>query len=185
MIRFLIPHQVLTKGSIMMFKTILFLAFSVTSLSASAASSSARPVAAEVNDSPEIREKLSREIMEVTKSGDQIKSAMDQSSAMMMNEMPSELRDRMQTVLEKFYSWDKLETKFAKIYADVFTAKELQDIITFYKSEVGRNFINKQPDLMAKTLTMIQEINTEMKPYLMEELKKVHEKMAPETPAAN
>ena len=44
------------------------------------------------------------------------------------------------------------EEKFAKIYAAVFTTEELQGLIDFYKSPIGKKFLEKQPQLMLATM---------------------------------
>ncbi|RYZ85266.1 MAG: DUF2059 domain-containing protein [Proteobacteria bacterium] len=134
------------------------------------------------SDSPDLREKLAQEVLELTNARGLIEHSMGQSMEVATQQMPPELRDVVIKFTAKTYTWEKLGPKFAKLYTETFTAKELQDVVIFYKSEVGKNFIAKQPEIMTKTMAMIQEINQEAMPELMEEIKKVMPAL-PEPPA--
>ena len=61
------------------------------------------------------------------------------------------VKKSMASSLEAIKSID-WEEKFAKIYAAEFTTEELQGLIDFYKSPIGKKFLEKQPQLMAATM---------------------------------
>lgn len=47
-------------------------------------------------------------------------------------------------------------TMFSEIYSDVFTEQELQELINFYKSPIGKKMLEKQPVLMQQTMQKMQ-----------------------------
>jgi hypothetical protein len=73
------------------------------------------------------------------------------------------------STLEKF-SWEKMKPMFIDIYAEVFTAKELNDVITFYESPAGQKFVVKQPELMRVTMQKMQALMAEIMPELQKEI---------------
>ncbi len=48
------------------------------------------------------------------------------------------------------------EGMFASIYAEVFSEEEIQGLIDFYQSPVGKKFLDKQPELTAATMQKMQ-----------------------------
>ena len=64
------------------------------------------------------------------------------------------------------------ESMFAEIYASVFTEKELQAVIDFYKSPVGAKFIEKQPELMAQTMQKMQVEMAKIMPKIQADVQK-------------
>jgi hypothetical protein len=51
------------------------------------------------------------------------------------------------------------ESMFGEIYTEVFSEDEIQGLIDFYKSPVGKKMLEKQPELVAATM---QRMQTEM-----------------------
>lgn len=60
------------------------------------------------------------------------------------------------------------ESMFADIYAEVFTADELQGLIEFYKTPVGQKFIDKQIDLQKATMGRMQVEMAKVMPKVQE-----------------
>jgi hypothetical protein len=60
------------------------------------------------------------------------------------------------------------ESMFGEIYSEVFTEEELQGLIDFYKSPVGKKFLEKQPELMDATMTRIQTEMAKFMPMIQE-----------------
>jgi len=54
----------------------------------------------------------------------------------------------------------------------VFTEKELQAVIDFYKSPVGAKFIEKQPELMAQTMQKMQVEMAKIMPKIQADVQK-------------
>jgi hypothetical protein len=83
-------------------------------------------------------------------------------------------------VREKF-SWEKMKPMFVDIYAEVFTAKELDDITAFYESPEGQKFVEKQPELMRVTMQKMQGLMAEIMPEIQKETAKMVEQLKTET----
>lgn len=69
-------------------------------------------------------------------------------------------------VVEKEFSWAELKPDLTKVYAETFTPEEIKSITAFYKSPAGQNFLNKQPELMQKTMTVMQAKMMQLTPKL-------------------
>lgn len=127
-------------------------------------------------DTPEYREKLAADLMEVTRTKDMIQQAFKASSQMMSKELTPEGQEALGQAMAKIYSWDKMEKMFTKVYTDVFSAQELNDMSEFYRSDVGAAMLKKQPEVMQKTMQLVQQINQEAQPKMMAELGEIMKK---------
>lgn len=127
-------------------------------------------------DTIEFREKLAAELLDVTKTKDMIQQSFKASSQIMGKELTAEGQEALGQSMQKIYSWDKMEKMFSKVYTDVFTAQELNDMAEFYRSDVGTNMLKKQPEVMTKTLQLVQQINQEAQPKLVAELEAIMKK---------
>jgi hypothetical protein len=83
----------------------------------------------------------------------------------------------MMEVIMKEMSWDKLKDDYISIYADTFTEKELLGIITFYESPIGRKFIEKQPELMKKSMQISQKQMVGLMPKIQKLTEEMRNKM--------
>ncbi|MCH7927981.1 MAG: DUF2059 domain-containing protein [Candidatus Dadabacteria bacterium] len=55
---------------------------------------------------------------------------------------------------------------YISIYAETFTEEELKGAIKFYKSPIGKKFIEKQPELMRKSMQISQKQMTTLMPKI-------------------
>jgi hypothetical protein len=127
-------------------------------------------------DTPEYREKLAADLMEVTQTKDMIQQAFKASGQMLSKELTPEGQEALSQAITKIYSWDKMEKLFSKVYTDVFSAQELSDITEFYRSDVGVAMLKKQPEVMQKTMQLVQQVNQEAQPKLMAEMDAIMKK---------
>jgi hypothetical protein len=127
-------------------------------------------------DTPEFREKLAAELMEVTQTKAMIQQAFKASGQMMSKELTPEGQEAMAQAMSKIYSWDKMEKVFSKVYTDVFSAQELNDMAEFYRSDVGAAMLKKQPEVMQKTMQVVQQVNQEAQPKMMAEMEAIMKK---------
>lgn len=58
-------------------------------------------------------------------------------------------KDIMLGFLQKHMSYESLKDEMVQLYANEFTAKELDEITAFYKTKVGKKTVEKMPALMA------------------------------------
>jgi uncharacterized protein len=134
---------------------------------------------------------LVKELMKVTKVEEQMQRSMQMVKQMqknMISKMTKNIADREAAIrvqqksfdlVMKELSWEKLQGEFIKVYAEVFTAKELQGMVTFYRSELGRTIINKMPLLQQKLMPVMQQKMMKIIP----KLKKAVEKLVAEEKA--
>lgn len=68
--------------------------------------------------------------------------------------------------------WD---TMFSEVYADVFSVEELQGLVDFYKSPVGKKFLSKQPELTGATMQRMQKEMMKIMPKVQADVQKAIE----------
>jgi len=106
----------------------------------------------------------------------QISTEMKDSSAL---DMTKELMNSMMQS-GKEISKKIMDEDVAGIYEKYYTEKEIQDLVTFYKSSTGRKVIEKAPEMQGEIMTIvmqkmmpeIRKNTTEMAIKLKEELEK-------------
>lgn len=79
------------------------------------------------------------------------------------------MQGTINVTLEKF-SWENMKGMFVDIYAEVFTAEELQGIIAFYESAEGQKFVEKQPQLVQVTMQKMQGLMAKLMPEIQKEM---------------
>ncbi len=73
------------------------------------------------------------------------------------SEKMSSMQSKIWEFMIKEMSWEKLKDDYISIYADTFTEEDLKALIAFYKSDVGQKLIQKQPELMQKSMQIVQK----------------------------
>jgi len=53
-----------------------------------------------------------------------------------------------------------------KLYAEVFTEKELEGMVQFYKSEAGQALLKKMPEMLQKVMVMVEEMAKDLQPKI-------------------
>jgi uncharacterized protein len=64
---------------------------------------------------------------------------------------------RMIGIMKEELSWDKMQDLYVQAYRDTFSQEEIDGLIAFYRTPVGQSFVNKQPELMKRTMTIMQQ----------------------------
>ena len=97
--------------------------------------------------SPELakRKELSEKLIADLKVGDRVTTTLNKSKT-----------------VNKDVNWGNLKNQFVNLYADIFSAEELDALIKFYESPTGRKLIDKQPEIQKK----ITELLRNQKPVL-------------------
>lgn len=83
-------------------------------------------------------------------------------------------------VMMKDFSWANMKDMFLDIYAEVFTAEELNDITAFYESPEGQKFVAKQPELTRLTMQKMQALVAKMMPRIEKEAAAAVENIKPD-----
>ena len=79
------------------------------------------------------------------------------------------VRDVTQTMMAT------MSARMAPILAEVFTEKELEDVVAFYEGPSGRSMIDKSPQLAAKMAPVMQEIMPQVRAQMTERICKIAE----------
>lgn len=87
------------------------------------------------------------------------------------------IREKVMDLISQELSWDKLKDDYITVYADTFSEKELEGIINFYKTPVGKKFIEKTPELMKKSMDISQKQMQELMPKLQSITKEMQEEL--------
>ncbi len=77
-----------------------------------------------------------------------------------------ELNRMMMDLVSKELNWEKLKVPIINIYAESFTAEELEAMIKFYESPVGKKLLEKQPEMQQKTMQLMQTIMMKLMPEM-------------------
>ena len=86
---------------------------------------------------------------------------------------------KMVALMRTEMSWDKMKEPMTEIYLSNFNEKEIQGMLDFYKSEVGKATLEKLPVVMQQSMQVGQKLAQNMMPKiqgLAEELKAELEK---------
>jgi hypothetical protein len=112
--------------------------------------------------------KLAEELMVIMDVQKNIEQMFQQIKQMQMNQFKNmnlsqeataraqSLVDRIMTLISREMSWDNLKDEYIHLYVSVFTQDELQGLVEFYKSPLGRKFLAKMPALMQESIQLAQ-----------------------------
>lgn len=173
-----------------MIRKSIVLAAIVLALSLLGCATAEKPVSGMASDSASKRESVEEllDLIDADSLIDNLYSQMGQTFQGMGQQLgikPSEqelfdkFMGRLAEVMKEEMSWDKMEEPMIKIYLKHYTEKEVQDQITFYRSESGQSMINKQADVARDTMMMSQDIVRRFLP----KLKKISEELEAELAA--
>lgn len=170
----------------MMSRRVLALLFCLATLStiaraddhdASPVTTDTRPIAAEAPATVEQVERL-LEVVQVPKMIDSLLPIMQQRmESSFMNTMADRLSpdqqqaarrmlERQMASMRELLAWENLRPVYVRVYTQTFSAAEVQGMIDFYDSPVGRSALAKMPNVMEASMR-------EMQPLLDSTLRKV------------
>lgn len=69
----------------------------------------------------------------------------------------AELKAEMLAFMKEVMVWEELRPEFIRIYAESFTAAELNELKAFYQTPTGRKAATMMPELMGKGMILGQE----------------------------
>lgn len=97
---------------------------------------------------------------------DRISQTMMQQSGRQPTPADEALRERMKALTLEEMSWANMKPKLAQVYRESFTQEEIDGLIAFYESPVGRSYVAKMPLVMAKTMQVSQQQMQSLMPKL-------------------
>ena len=72
-----------------------------------------------------------------------------------MDSIPG-LDSLLDSLLTNLLPWDSLEAEIAPLYVDLFTEAELREMIAFYRTELGQMMLARMPELMQRSMMIVQ-----------------------------
>lgn len=97
----------------------------------------------------------------------------------------SDYIDQLQTITRNAVAWDKIKSSVVQSYMEAYTEPELDGIIAFYHSAAGKALIAKSPELMTKTMQMVQTQMTAAQPLMRQANEEFTRKMKELAPASS
>jgi len=108
-----------------------------------------------------------------------IEGFMQQQIQATARDLPPEGQEAMEIVrrestawLSENLSWDQLKGMYVDVYSEVFTEKEIDQLIRFYQSPLGQKILAKMPELLQACFQRSQALVKEKLPEFQERLKK-------------
>ena len=83
---------------------------------------------------------------------------------------------RMAPILAEEFSWERIRSMTEQIYRESFSQEEIDGLIGFYSSPLGRTLIEKMPAVMQKSISAMQQ----RMPALMQKMQIVARETAEE-----
>lgn len=130
-------------------------------------------------------EALVQELLEVTDARKMMEqmlpAVMQQSQQMAMQALPADASDEDRAKLEQMmqahhralvraFSWERLQPVYQRVYGEVFTAREVQAMIDFYRSPEGASAMAKMPQAVQLSMVQMQPIMLELMQAFEQEL---------------
>jgi hypothetical protein len=115
------------------------------------------------------KEKLASELMAAMQVKKQMSKSIDLVKKMQIDMLKSMTQDinnqqlamkvqsKVFDIVEKEMSWDNFKQDVIKIYAEVYSEKELKDLVDFFKSPAGQSYIEKAPELQRRMMPIMQQ----------------------------
>jgi hypothetical protein len=144
------------------------------------------PLRAQTADTARTHREAVARLMEVT----HVRQMVEQSSEAMLNSQIEQMPQLAPyaSVFREFYkeqlAWDVLEPQYTQLYLDVFSEKELRDMIAFYESPLGQAMLAKMPILMQKSNEIAAARVQAALPKLMDRLQRAMQAPEPGEPPA-
>jgi hypothetical protein len=86
------------------------------------------------------------------------------------------------TALDQAVGWDQLKPDMIKLYTSTFNEQEMQELIRFYESPVGKKVLEKMPTLTAQSALLTQSKLESAVPKVNQLLAEMTRKLSPEKP---
>ncbi len=128
--------------------------------------------------------KVAEELLEVA-NGRQIHDQMHSYMASMMEQqfnsmgLPPEGREAAAMVQKEImdwfsevFAWEQVRDMYVDTYVEVFTEKELKELVDFYKSPLGQKMLAKMPELLETSMRKSQEMLQNHMPEFQKKLEK-------------
>jgi hypothetical protein len=111
-----------------------------------------------------------RAIVQLTGSSKSLTQAMDGIRATMQKAYPK-VPEQFWTDVKAEITVEEVADRVAPIYAKHFTDRELEELLSFYRSPIGQRLIEAQPAMVAEMFSVAHEWGREVARRILERLK--------------
>lgn len=77
------------------------------------------------------------------------------------------MMERTMDLVAEELGWERMRESYVDVYAETLTEEEMEGLIVFFRSPVGRAFVKKQPELMQRAAAVTQKATAGMVPKIM------------------
>jgi hypothetical protein len=104
-------------------------------------------------------EKAAYKLFDVLKMKEGISGALSQSLKAQVKRQPAmaPYEDIYKKFFAKYTKWDDMKKDLAKLYAQAFSVKEMEELTRFYSSEVGKKSLTLMPRLTQLSMLLAQQ----------------------------
>lgn len=81
--------------------------------------------------------------------------------------MQERMMERTMDLVTEELGWERMRESYVDVYADTLTEEEMEGLIAFFRSPVGRAFVKKQPELMQRAAVVTQKASAGLLPKIM------------------
>jgi hypothetical protein len=122
------------------------------------------------------------EMLRLTKTDEMMQQVMSQMKAMNLQQLQknlspdekaqaAEMQQKIFDLVNAKMSWEKFKPAVVQIYGEVYTDEELDGILAFYRSPAGHAMIEKMPQLMSRTMAVVQKLTADLQPDIQKLVK--------------
>lgn len=135
-----------------------------------------------------------QEMLTLTNSEQMMNQALDQMSAMMKNaaaqqavkqnltpeqqQIQDSFNAKITRIIQQSLSMDSIRPIIMQVYDETYTEDEIDGILAFYRSPAGKAFLAKTPQLMVKTMTLMQQQMAAVQPQIEQAVKDLNSEMS-------
>ena len=102
--------------------------------------------------------------------------------------LQEKMMERTMDLVSEELSWENMRDSYVDVYAETLTEEEMEGLIAFFRSSVGKAFVKKQPELMQRAAAVTQKATAGMVPKIIalqaEVMKEMRENAAEKAPPA-
>lgn len=126
----------------------------------------------QVTESEQMMDHMNAQMQNIiSQSIQQVQQQQGQALSDVQVEVVHKYSKKMADVMSKGMKWSDLEPAMVKIYQDNFTQEDINGLIAFYKTPLGKTTIEKMPVVMQQSMAVGQDAMMKVTPELTEVMK--------------
>lgn len=125
--------------------------------------------AGSTNADEDSKHKLAEELISVMQIHNMADKMFEQAKLLQMSEIKNiislggndagaqELQEEITALIKKEFEWEVLKNNYIAVYEEVFNEDEIQGLLDFHKSTLGQKLIEKNPEIIRKSMEIGQK----------------------------